>query len=78
MLKATSGRIDYIETLTRWLKAFKKFDIPKYLAYASLFPKLLFNGELKLYLDFLKTNPNRTCFERELMEHYRIVFERVA
>ena len=78
MLKATSGRVDYIETLTRWMKAFKRFDLPKYLVYASLLPRLIVTGQLKINLDFMKTNPNKVCFERELMEHYRIVFERVA
>lgn len=75
---ATSGRVDYIETLNRWVEAFKRFDVPKYLAYATMLPKMVISGTLGLNINFLKTNPNRVCFERELMEHYRIVFERVA
>jgi cyclopropane-fatty-acyl-phospholipid synthase len=78
MVSAESGRLDYIETLDRWLAAFKRFDFPKYLAYGSVVLRHLFDGALRRYADFLSINPNRVCFERQLLEHYRIVFERVA
>jgi cyclopropane-fatty-acyl-phospholipid synthase len=78
MVSAESGRLDYIETLDRWLAAFKRFDLAKYLAYGSVVLRHLFDGNLRRYADFLSINPNRVCFERQLLEHYRIVFERVA
>jgi len=78
LVSATSGRVDYIETLNRWVKRFRSFDLPKYLAYATLIPRLLLNGTLRLYWDVLRVNPNRVCFERLLMDHYRIVFERLT
>jgi cyclopropane-fatty-acyl-phospholipid synthase len=78
MVSAESGRLDYIETLDRWLAAFKRFDLPKYLAYGYVALRHLFDGTLRRYADFLSINPNRVCFERQLFEHYRIVFERVA
>jgi cyclopropane-fatty-acyl-phospholipid synthase len=77
MVSAESGRLDYIETLDRWLAAFKRFDVPKYLAYCSVALRHLFDGTLRRYSDFLSINPNRVCFERRLLEHYRIVLERV-
>ena len=77
VVSAKSGRLDYIETLNRWSRAFKRFDLPKYTVYGSMLPRLLVSGDLRRYIDFLKINPNRVCFERELMEHYRIVFERM-
>ncbi|HUI69933.1 MAG TPA: class I SAM-dependent methyltransferase [Spirochaetia bacterium] len=77
-LSAESGRLDYIETLDRWLAAFKRFDLPKYLAYGSVVLHHLFDGTLRRYADFLSINPNRVCFERHLLDHYRIVLERVA
>ncbi len=76
LVSATSGRIDYIETLNRWSKRFRSFDLPKYLVYITLIPRLILNGKLRLYRDLLRVNPNRVCFERLLMDHYRIVFER--
>ena len=62
--------------LNRWSRRFRSFDLPKYLAYAILIPRLVLNGTLRLYLDMLRVNPNRVCFERLVMDHYRIVFER--
>ena len=78
MVSAESGRLDYIETLDRWLVAFRRFDLPKYLAYGSVALRHLFDGTLRHYASFLSINPNRVCFERQLLEHYRIVLERVA
>jgi cyclopropane-fatty-acyl-phospholipid synthase len=77
-VSAESGRLDYIETLDRWMAAFKRFDPGKYLAYGSIALRHIFDGTLRRYVDFLSINPNRVCFERQLLEHYRIVLERVA
>ena len=72
-----NGRVDYIETLKRWSRRFRRFDLPKYFLYGLMVPKLLLDGTLRLYLDALRVDPNRVCFERHLMDHYRIVFEKV-
>ncbi len=72
-----NGRVDYIETLKRWSQRFRRFDLPKYLLYGLMVPKLLIDGTLRLYLDALRVDPNRVCFERLLMDHYRIIFEKV-
>ena len=77
LLQTYNGRVDYIETLRRWSRRFRKFDIPKYLIYGLMMPKLLIDGTLRLYLDALRVDPNRVCFERLLMDHFRIVFEKV-
>ena len=71
------SRVDYIETLKRWSQRFRRFDLPKYLLYGLMVPKLLIDGTLRLYLDALRVDRNRVCFERLLMDHYRIVFEKV-
>lgn len=78
LVSADSGRLDYIETLDRWSRRFRRFDLPKYLAYASLIPRLLGSGRLRLYLNTLRINPNRVCFQRHLMDHFRILFEKPA
>jgi len=77
-LSTESGRLDYIETLGRWMAAFRRFDLPKYLAYGSVALRHLFDGTLGRYIDFLQINPNRVCFERMLFDHYRIVLQRTA
>ena len=68
MVSAESGRLDYIETLDRWLAAFKRVDLAKYLAYGSVVLRHLFDGTLRRYADFLSINPNRVCFERQLLD----------
>ena len=74
---SSSGREDYIETIRQWRKNFRRFGVKKYLLYASLLPKFLFDKEFKHRVAIFKVNPNKVCFERKLMEHYRIVFEKV-
>lgn len=76
LASSSNGRLDYIETLKRWSCNFKRFDLPKYLVYAALLPRLLISGTLRYYLDALRIDPNRVCFERLIMDHYRLVFER--
>ena len=73
-----NGRVDYIETLKRWSNRFRRFDLPKYLLYGLMLPRLAMRGTLRLYLDALRLDPNGVCFERLLMDHHRIVFEKPA
>ncbi|MFH2141660.1 MAG: class I SAM-dependent methyltransferase [Bacteroidota bacterium] len=72
-----SGRLDYIETINQWTKAFLKWQFKKYLLFASLTPKWLFNKHFRHWLRRFRVAPNRVTFEREILEHYRMVFERV-
>lgn len=73
----SSGRLDYIETYRQWNKRFLRFNVKKYLWFLSLLPKYLTNKEFRYQLDVLKVNPNRICFEREIMDQSRIVFEKI-
>lgn len=77
LISQSSGRIDYIETIKQWQKRFKKFSIRKYLLYLSLVPNYLFNKDFRHLLATLNESPNRVCFEKEIMDHYRLVFEKV-
>ncbi len=78
LIEHTSGRLDYIETTRRWGEAYWKFGWKKYGFYLSLLPKMLFDKELRNLLAFKKYGPNKRTFERELFDHYRFVFERIA
>jgi len=71
-----SGRIDYIETIAQWRKKFRKFNLQKYLLYLSLVPKLFYDKEFRHQVSIFKVSPNKVCFEKEIMEHYRFVFEK--
>ncbi|HEY8401348.1 MAG TPA: class I SAM-dependent methyltransferase [Cytophagaceae bacterium] len=77
LIESSSGRLDYIETINQWRKKFRSFNLKKYALYLSLFPKTLFDEDYKYKKAVFKISPNKVCFERELMDHYRIVFEKI-
>src|ERR1019366_5873090 len=54
-----------------------KFKLKKYLLYASLLPKLLFDKEFRHQAEVFKISPNKICFENETMNHFRLLFEKV-
>jgi len=73
----SSGRLDYIKTNREWTKLYYKFGVKKYLWYLSLIPKYFADKEFRHQLDIMKYRPNRVCFEREIMDHARLVFEKI-
>lgn len=70
----SSGRLDYIETITQWRKRFRKFNLHKYFLYLSLLPGYFSSKAFRHRVEIFKSSPNRVCFEMELMDHYRMVF----
>jgi cyclopropane-fatty-acyl-phospholipid synthase len=77
LISKSSGRIDYIETIHQWKKRFRAFHPKKYLLYLSLLPKFLTDKEFRHQVAIFRISPNRVCFEKEIMDHYRLVFEKV-
>jgi cyclopropane-fatty-acyl-phospholipid synthase len=77
LISKSSGRLDYIQTIKCWRKKFRQFNLHKYLLYASLIPKYLFDKEFRHQVAIFKISPNKICFESEAMEHYRLVFEKI-
>ena len=77
LISQSSGRLDYIETIGQWRKKFRKFNLRKYLLFASLIPKYITNKEFRHQVAIFRISPNRVCFEKEIMDHYRLVFEKV-
>ncbi|MGM5470111.1 class I SAM-dependent methyltransferase [Flavobacteriaceae bacterium LMO-SS05] len=77
LISKSSGRLDYIETIGQWRKKFRKFSFKKYGLYLSLIPKYVTDKEFRHLVAIFKVSPNRVCFEREVMDHYRMVFEKV-
>jgi cyclopropane-fatty-acyl-phospholipid synthase len=77
LISKSSGRLDYIETIGQWRKKFRKFNIRKYALYLSLIPKYFTDPEFKHQVAVFNFSPNRICFEKEIMDHYRLVFEKV-
>lgn len=77
LISQSSGRLDYIETIGQWRKRFRKFNLKKYWLYASLIPKYLMDKEFRHQVAIFRISPNRVCFEKEIMDHYRLVFEKL-
>ncbi len=77
LISQSSGRLDYIETIGEWRKKFRKFNLQKYWLYASLIPRYLLDKEFRHQVEVFKVSPNRVCFEKEIMDHYRLVFEKL-
>lgn len=77
LVSKSSGRLDYIETINQWRKRFRKFHPQKYLLYASLIPKYLTDTEFRHQVEVFRVSPNQVCFEKEIMDHFRLVFEKV-
>lgn len=73
----SDGRLDYVKTNREWTKRFYKFNFKKYLWFASLVPKLFTDKEFRHQLAILRVRPNRVCFERQIMGHARLVFEKL-
>ena len=72
-----SGKDDYIETIKVWRKKLKTFGLQKYMAYASLAPRLLYDQKMRNRLHNLNIAPIKVAFERGVMDHYRLVFEKI-
>ena len=77
LVSQSSGRLDYIETIGQWRKKFRKFNLKKYWLYLSLIPRYFADKEFRHLVAIFKLSPNRVCFENEVMDHYRLVFERI-
>lgn len=75
LVESTSGRLDYIETIKQWRARFAERSLRKYLLKLRLIPRWLICPEFRLAFTS-GVSANSVCFERELLEHYRLVFER--
>ncbi|MCK4765691.1 MAG: class I SAM-dependent methyltransferase [Candidatus Aminicenantes bacterium] len=73
-----SGRVDYIETQKQWRKKFRDFGFKKYFLYLSLLPKFLFDSRFRRRLSPFDEDANRLCFEREVLDHFRLVYHKVG
>lgn len=74
----SSGRLDYIETISQWRKKFRSFNLEKYWLYMKLLSGYFTNEDFRHRVEVFRISPNKVCFERELMDHYRMVFEKAG
>ena len=77
LVSAVSGRLDYIETIKQWRKRFAEPSVKKTLLKARLVPKYLTSRDFRLAFTS-GVSSNSVCFERELLDHFRLVFEKTG
>jgi cyclopropane-fatty-acyl-phospholipid synthase len=75
LVSSTSGRLDYIETIRQWRKRFAAPSLRKTLLKLELFPRWLTSAGFRLAFTS-GVSANSVCFERELLDHARLVFEK--
>jgi cyclopropane-fatty-acyl-phospholipid synthase len=75
LVSSSSGRLDYIETIRQWRGRFSAPSLRKSLLKLRLVPGWLTSAEFRLGFTS-GVSANSVCFERELLDHYRLVFEK--
>ncbi|HWC86682.1 MAG TPA: class I SAM-dependent methyltransferase [Solirubrobacteraceae bacterium] len=75
LVSSISGRIDYIETIHQWDLRTEAWNPRMTLLKLRLLPRWLTDSNFR-FAYTSGASSNKVCFERELMDHYRIVFER--
>jgi cyclopropane-fatty-acyl-phospholipid synthase len=75
LLSSSNGRLDYIETITQWNARIGAPSLRKTLFKLALLPRWLTSSNFRLAFTS-GVSANKVCFERELLDHYRLVFER--
>jgi cyclopropane-fatty-acyl-phospholipid synthase len=75
LVSSVSGRLDYIETIKQWDKRTEAWNPRMALLKLRLIPKWLTSPDFRFAFT-AGASSNLTCFERELMDHYRLVFEK--
>ena len=76
LVESSSGRLDYIETIAQWHRRFAEPSVRKTLVKLRLAPRWLTSKDFRLAFTS-GVSPNSVCFERELLDHYRLVFEKL-
>ena len=77
MINISSGKRDYIETIRVWRKKLRSFSLKKYGLYLKLLLHFMRNSKFRHLVQVFRISPIKVCFERGLMDHYRIVFEKL-
>lgn len=77
LVERSSGRLDYLETIRQWRARFAQPSLRKTLLKAQLLPRWLTSSHFRTAFTS-GVSANSVCFERELLDHFRLVFEKTA
>ena len=75
LVSSLNGRLDYIETIKQWNARIGARSVRKSLLKLMLVPRWLASADFRLAFTS-GVSANMVCFERELLDHYRLVFEK--
>ena len=75
LVSSSNGRLDYIETIRQWNARIGSRSLRKMLLKLRLIPCWLTSRDFRLAFAS-GVSANKVCFERELLDHYRLVFEK--
>jgi cyclopropane-fatty-acyl-phospholipid synthase len=75
LVESSNGRLDYIQTITEWGKRTGARSLRKSLLKLQLVPRWLTSADFRLAFTS-GVSANKVCFERELLDHHRLVFEK--
>ena len=76
LISAKNGRLDYIETMNQWGRTWQ-FSAKKAIPVMKSLRYFLIDPDFRYKLETLVRNYNQECFKREIMDHQRMVFEKV-
>jgi cyclopropane-fatty-acyl-phospholipid synthase len=75
LVSAESGRLDYIETIRQWDMRTESWSPKMALLKLRLLPRWLTSSDFRFAFTS-GVSSNSVCFERELLDHYRLVLEK--
>jgi cyclopropane-fatty-acyl-phospholipid synthase len=75
LVSSESGRLDYIETIRQWDMRTEAWNPRMAVLKLRLLPRWLTDSNFRFAFTS-GASSNLTCFERELLDHYRLVFEK--
>jgi cyclopropane-fatty-acyl-phospholipid synthase len=75
LVSSESGRLDYLQTMTEWSKRTGARSLRKTLLKAQLLPRWLVSSDFRRAFTS-GVGANKVCFERELLDHFRLVLEK--
>ncbi len=75
LVSSQSGRLDYIETIHQWNRRTGAWNPRMALLKLQLIPKWLTSSDFRFAFTS-GVSANLVCFERELVDHFRLVFEK--
>jgi cyclopropane-fatty-acyl-phospholipid synthase len=75
LLSSVNGRLDYIETIRQWNARIGARSLRKTMLRLRLLPRWLTSADFRMAFTS-GVSANMVCFERELLDHYRLVFEK--